>query len=142
MRAASLIFVFAVYTFPKGKFPFIYADKYQFPSGATATTEEASSTSTATATANATTPAADETTECAFASVAEAATQTEDLSILVQAAQVAGLVDTLADRELTATVLAPTNAAFEALLKAANTTIDALLAEPELLADVLAYHGM
>jgi transforming growth factor-beta-induced protein len=48
--------------------------------------------------------------------IAELATQTPELSILVQAAEKAGLVDELNDRSARLTVFAPTNEAFAALL--------------------------
>jgi len=47
-----------------------------------------------------------------FASIVEAAVATDRLSTLVEAVTAAGLVDTLSDPELEATVFAPTNRAF------------------------------
>ena len=61
-----------------------------------------------------------------------------DLSILVEAVVAAGLVDTLSTGNLT--VLAPTNAAFAALLAELGTTKAALLANVPLLKAVLSYH--
>ncbi len=61
-----------------------------------------------------------------------------DLSILVEAVVAAGLVDTLSTGNLT--VLAPTNAAFAALLTELGTTKAALLANVPLLKAVLSYH--
>lgn len=62
----------------------------------------------------------------------------EDFSILVSALQKAELVDTLKG-EGPFTVFAPTNAAFEKLLKALDITAEELLAQPDL-AKVLTYH--
>ena len=61
-----------------------------------------------------------------------------DLGILVEAVVAAGLVDTLSTGNLT--VLAPTNAAFAALLAELGTTKAALLANVPLLKAVLSYH--
>ena len=61
-----------------------------------------------------------------------------DLGILVEAVVAAGLVDTLSTGNLT--VLAPTNAAFAALLTELGTTKAALLANVPLLKAVLSYH--
>jgi transforming growth factor-beta-induced protein len=62
-----------------------------------------------------------------------------DFSTLVAAVQAAGLVDTLKGPG-PFTVLAPTNAAFGALLAELNLTADQLLANKPLLTKVLTYH--
>ncbi len=62
----------------------------------------------------------------------------EQFSILVQALQKAELVDTLKG-EGPFTVFAPTNAAFEALLKELDVTAEELLARDDL-KDILLYH--
>jgi transforming growth factor-beta-induced protein len=62
-----------------------------------------------------------------------------DFSILVAALQAAGLVDTLKSPG-PFTVLAPTNAAFAALLHELNLSADQLLANKPLLTQVLTYH--
>ncbi len=62
--------------------------------------------------------------------IAELAAQTPELSILVQAAQKAGLVDELNDRNARLTVFAPTNEAFAALLADLGlTSLDQVPAE-------------
>lgn len=63
----------------------------------------------------------------------------DDLSILV-AAIIAAEVDGLLSEEGPFTVFAPTNEAFEALLEALELTPEELLADTELLLDVLGYH--
>lgn len=60
-----------------------------------------------------------------------------DFSILAAAVQAAGLDGALGHAGDTYTVFAPTNAAFEAL---GQDTIDALLADPETLRDILLLH--
>jgi uncharacterized surface protein with fasciclin (FAS1) repeats len=68
--------------------------------------------------------------------IVETAIDAGDFTVLVAAVQAAGLVDLLTgDEELT--VFAPTDDAFAAL---PDGTIDALLADPETLASILAYH--
>ncbi|MBK8047976.1 MAG: fasciclin domain-containing protein [Anaerolineales bacterium] len=62
--------------------------------------------------------------------------QEEGLTTLVSAIEAAGLTDTLR-KEAAVTIFAPSDAAFAALPKA---DLDALLADPAQLADVLAYH--
>jgi transforming growth factor-beta-induced protein len=62
-----------------------------------------------------------------------------DFSILVAAVQAAGLADTLKSPG-PFTVLAPTNAAFAALLHELNLSADQLLANKPLLTQVLTYH--
>lgn len=68
--------------------------------------------------------------------IVELAAATPDLSTLVTAVKAAGLVETLSGAG-PYTVFAPTNAAFANLPKA---DLDALLANPTALADVLKYH--
>ena len=68
-------------------------------------------------------------------SIAEIAAGDENFSTLVTALSAAGLVDTLAG-EGAFTVFAPTNAAFEAL----GDTLNAVLADADLLTQVLLYH--
>jgi uncharacterized surface protein with fasciclin (FAS1) repeats len=60
-----------------------------------------------------------------------------EFSTLVAALTAADLVDTLANLEAEYTVFAPTNAAFD---KLPTETLDALLADPETLANILLYH--
>jgi uncharacterized surface protein with fasciclin (FAS1) repeats len=70
--------------------------------------------------------------------IVEVALADERFSTLVAALQAADLVDTLSDESGTQfTVFAPTNEAFALL---GQDTIDALLADPETLADILLYH--
>jgi transforming growth factor-beta-induced protein len=92
-----------------------------------------------------TTEAATETTEAAtdttaameeMGTIVDVATEAGNFTTLLEAAQVAGLVDTLSG-EGPYTVFAPTDEAFAAVDPA---TLDALLADPEALADVLLYH--
>ena len=68
-------------------------------------------------------------------SIAEIAAGDENFSTLVTALDAAGLVDTLAG-EGAFTVFAPTNAAFDAL----GETLNAVLADSDLLTQVLLYH--
>eukprot|EP01023_Acetabularia_acetabulum_P063871 TRINITY_DN810_c0_g1_i1.p1 TRINITY_DN810_c0_g1~~TRINITY_DN810_c0_g1_i1.p1 ORF type:complete len:310 (+),score=87.10 TRINITY_DN810_c0_g1_i1:127-930(+) len=75
----------------------------------------------------------------ACSTIAEAALATPELSTLVAALQAAGLVDELASPDLVATVLAPTNAAFEALLEVFDASLETVLADPQL-ANILLYH--
>jgi uncharacterized surface protein with fasciclin (FAS1) repeats len=62
-----------------------------------------------------------------------------DLTLLVEAVTVAGLVETLSGPG-PFTILAPTNAAFAALLADLRVTKDALFADKPLLTSVLTYH--
>lgn len=78
---------------------------------------------------------AEEMDEMDKASIAEIAAGDENFSTLVTALDAAGLVDTLAG-EGAFTVFAPTNAAFEAL----GETLNAVLADADLLTQVLLYH--
>lgn len=70
--------------------------------------------------------------------IVEVASRNPDFSILVNALQEAGLVDTLKG-DGPFTVFAPTDAAFEKLLGELDIAIDYLLAQPDL-ANVLTYH--
>ena len=70
--------------------------------------------------------------------IVETALGNEDFSILVSALQKAELVETLKG-DGPFTVFAPTNAAFEKLLKELDITAEELLAQPDL-AKVLTYH--
>ncbi len=73
--------------------------------------------------------------------IAEIAASSPDFSTLLAAVKAAGLDATLADAGAGPfTVFAPTNAAFETLLKDLNTTADKLLADKETLTAVLLYH--
>lgn len=73
--------------------------------------------------------------------IAEITAGNPDFSTLLAAVKAAGLDTTLADAGAGPfTVFAPTNAAFDALLKDLNTTADKLLADKELLTSVLLYH--
>ena len=76
--------------------------------------------------------------DAAERNIVQLAQSNPDLSILVEAVVAAGLVDTLSTGNLT--VLAPTNAAFAALLTELGTTKAALLANVPLLKAVLSYH--
>lgn len=72
--------------------------------------------------------------------VAEIAADTPALSTLLAAVQAVNLTGILSDEELVATVFAPTNDAFVALLKTLNLTAAELLAQPDLVTQVLQYH--
>lgn len=69
--------------------------------------------------------------------IVETAISADDFNTLVAAVQAAGLVDTLRDRSENYTVFAPTDAAFAAL---GSDTINALLADPDALGNILLYH--
>jgi len=62
-----------------------------------------------------------------------------DFSTLLAAADAAGLVDTLTD-DGPFMVLAPTDAAFNAALDALGMTAEEILADTDLLTDILTYH--
>ena len=82
----------------------------------------------------------DEPTTAAPASpgnIVEVATSAGDFTTLLAAVDASGLSDALSDEGASFTVFAPTDAAFEAL---PDGMLDALLSEPEELANVLAYH--
>lgn len=63
-----------------------------------------------------------------------------EFTYLVAALEAAGLVDALADLNATYTVFAPTDTAFEALLEELGISAEELLADTELLTEVLLYH--
>jgi uncharacterized surface protein with fasciclin (FAS1) repeats len=69
--------------------------------------------------------------------IVEVATAAGSFSTLLAAVEAAGLVDALSDESASLTVFAPTEEAFAALPEGA---LDALLADPEALANVLTYH--
>ncbi|MFP3855072.1 MAG: fasciclin domain-containing protein, partial [Anaerolineales bacterium] len=71
--------------------------------------------------------------------VVDIAASNEDFSTLVAAVEAAGLAETLSS-EGPFTVFAPTNAAFEAALADLGLTAEELLADTELLTQVLTYH--
>jgi len=70
----------------------------------------------------------------------EVAAETEGFSTLVAAVEAAGLAGTLSDPDAEFTVFAPTDVAFEQLLTDLGLTAAQLLADTELLTDVLLYH--
>ena len=72
-----------------------------------------------------------------FGTIAETAANDGNFNTLLAAATAAGLDATLADESQSLTVFAPTDAAFDALPAG---TLDALLADPDALADILLYH--
>jgi uncharacterized surface protein with fasciclin (FAS1) repeats len=74
-----------------------------------------------------------------YTSVADAATKTPDLSILLAAVKATGLAGALSDGTVALTVFAPTNAAFTAAATALGTTPAALLGSPYL-KSILSYH--
>lgn len=69
--------------------------------------------------------------------IVEVASENGGFSTLLAAADAAGIVGALSDESASLTVFAPTDAAFDALPEG---TIDALLADPDALANVLTYH--
>ena len=69
--------------------------------------------------------------------IVEVATAAGSFPTLLAAVEAAGLVDALSDDGASRTVFAPTEEAFAALPAG---TLDALLADPEALANVLTYH--
>eukprot|EP01023_Acetabularia_acetabulum_P015722 TRINITY_DN176_c0_g1_i11.p1 TRINITY_DN176_c0_g1~~TRINITY_DN176_c0_g1_i11.p1 ORF type:complete len:269 (-),score=86.65 TRINITY_DN176_c0_g1_i11:253-1059(-) len=71
--------------------------------------------------------------------IAEVAVATPELSTLVAALEIAGLQETLSDANLVATVLAPTNQAFQKLFQAFQATPEQVLSDPQL-ANILLYH--
>ncbi|KAG2488319.1 hypothetical protein HYH03_013169 [Edaphochlamys debaryana] len=75
-----------------------------------------------------------------FTSVAAAASRTPALSTLLAAVKAAGLTNALSDPNLTVTVFAPTNDAFNATLTALGISPSVLFANPSVLADILRYH--
>ncbi|KAG2492049.1 hypothetical protein HYH03_009547 [Edaphochlamys debaryana] len=75
-----------------------------------------------------------------FKNIASAAIRTPSLSTLLAAVQAANLTSTLANPALNVTLFAPTNDAFTRTLAPLGLTVDALVARPALLADILRYH--
>ena len=69
--------------------------------------------------------------------IVEVATEAGSFPTLLAAVEAAGLVDALTDSSASLTVFAPTEEAFAAL---PDGTLDALLADPDALANVLTYH--
>jgi len=69
--------------------------------------------------------------------IVEVASEAGSFSTLITAVEAAGLVDALSDGSASLTVFAPTDEAFAALPEG---TLDALLADPDALANVLTYH--
>lgn len=72
--------------------------------------------------------------------VVQIAQSNSDFSLLVEALQAADLAGALSDTSASYTILAPTNAAFAALLTKLGITKEELLADKELLTGVLTYH--
>jgi uncharacterized surface protein with fasciclin (FAS1) repeats len=71
--------------------------------------------------------------------IVEIAAGNDDFSTLVAAAQAAGLVDAL-NGEGPLNVFAPTNEAFEIALQTLGITVEQILGQTELLAQILSYH--
>lgn len=69
--------------------------------------------------------------------ILDVATEAGNFSTLLTAIDTAGLTSTIDDETATLTVFAPTDAAFALL---GDATIDALLADPEALSNILLYH--
>ena len=67
-----------------------------------------------------------------YASVADAAAATPDLSTLLAAVKAAGLADKLSKGNMSITLFAPTNTAFDKYLASKNKTAAQLLASPSL----------
>eukprot|EP01025_Chloroclados_australasicus_P043159 TRINITY_DN459_c0_g2_i3.p2 TRINITY_DN459_c0_g2~~TRINITY_DN459_c0_g2_i3.p2 ORF type:complete len:289 (-),score=44.94 TRINITY_DN459_c0_g2_i3:333-1100(-) len=82
-------------------------------------------------------PASGKGTECT--TVADAVVGTPELSTLLAALEAAGLTEVFADPTLVATVLAPTNDAFDVLFTAFNATAETVLGDPQLV-NILLYH--
>ena len=100
---------------------------------------EDDSTETTSAATETTEAMTDDTTTDSMAelgTIVDVATEAGTFTTLLQAAETAGLVETLAG-EGPYTVFAPTDEAFAAVDPA---TLEALLADPEALSDVLLYH--
>ena len=85
------------------------------------------------------TPPADEMppAETAQLNIVETAVAAGSFTVLAQALTATGLLDTLSNPDDQFTVFAPTDEAFAALPEG---TLDALLADPETLTDILLYH--
>ena len=86
-----------------------------------------------------TTTAAADTEAAESSSVVDLAIENGGFTTLVAAIEAAGLVDTL-EGEGPFTVLAPTNAAFDAAFETLGITAEELLADTETLTDILTYH--
>ena len=71
--------------------------------------------------------------------IVDVATEAGDFTVLLAAAEAAGLVETL-NGPGPLTVFAPTDAAFEAALADLGLTADELLADTETLTSILTYH--
>ena len=69
--------------------------------------------------------------------ILDVATEAGDFATLLTAIDTAGLTSTIDDEDATLTVFAPTDAAFALL---GDEAIDALLADPDTLSDILLYH--
>merc|ERR1712182_92547 len=82
--------------------------------------------------------------ECIYgnhpATLTEAAAATPDFSTLVAALNASGLINAFDDISQKVTVFAPTNAAFDALFAATNTTAEQILGQTDFLQKVLKYH--
>jgi len=79
----------------------------------------------------------DDVTGTEVGTIVEVAADAGQFNTLLTAATAAGLDDELADPNADLTVFAPTDAAFEAL---PDGTLDALLADPDALAEILLFH--
>ncbi|EFN56925.1 hypothetical protein CHLNCDRAFT_143443 [Chlorella variabilis] len=75
-----------------------------------------------------------------WASVADLVSSRNLTSVLEAALEAAGQLEQLSDPSLVATVLAPTDEAFAAALESLGMSVEELLADTELLAQVLPYH--
>lgn len=64
----------------------------------------------------------------------------KDFTILLAAAEAAGLLGALADLKASLTIFAPTDEAFAWFLKKNGLTLEAILANKEILAVILSYH--
>jgi len=78
-----------------------------------------------------------ESTENAPMSIVETAVAAGSFNTLAQALVATGLIDTLSNSDAMFTVFAPTD---EAFAKLPEGTVDALLADPDTLTDILLYH--
>lgn len=72
--------------------------------------------------------------------VVDVAAGNPEFSTLVAAIEAAGLTETLHDPAATYTIFAPTNDAFAAALESMNMSVEDVMANPEMLADILTYH--
>merc|ERR1712182_169950 len=82
--------------------------------------------------------------ECIYgnhpATLTDAAAANADFSTLVAALNASGLINAFDDISQKVTVFAPTNAAFDALFAATNTTAEQILGQTDFLQKVLKYH--